>query len=125
MCTRQTGPVVDTSRHAGLTTCHVVASQRSTAIFMQADQAAQAEGAAKPAAAAAAAHDPIAGALQRFGLKHASRPVGVAKIDLASSFTDASSPAVALSSAASKPAAASEQWLIMHAHFALCCHGVP
>ena len=93
-------------------------------MLMQADQPAQAEeGAAKPPAAAAAAHDPIAGALQRFGLKHASRPVGVAKIDLASSFTDASSPAVALSSAASKPAAASKQWLIMHVYFALCCHG--
>ena len=92
---------------------------------MQADRPAQAEeGAAKPPAAAAA-HDPIAGALQRFGLKHASRPVGVAKIDLASSFTDASSPAVALSSAASKPAAASEQWLIMHVQFSLFYHGLP
>ncbi|KAL0055387.1 hypothetical protein WJX82_011611 [Trebouxia sp. C0006] len=57
-----------------------------------------------PAAAAApAGKDPIAGALQRFGLKHPSRPVGVAKIDLASSFTDASSPAHALSAATSKP----------------------
>ena len=87
----------------------MVASQSLTAVLLQADRPAQAEGAAKPPAAAAAAHDPIAGALQRFGLKHASRPVGVAKIDLASSFTDASSPAVALSSAASKPTAASEQ----------------
>ena len=98
-------------------------SQNFTAVLMQAARPAQAEGAAKPPAAAA--HDPIAGALQRFGLKHASRPVGVAKIDLASSFTEASSPAVAHSTAASKPAAASKQWLIMHAHFALCCYGLP
>lgn len=55
-----------------------------------------------------AGKDPIAGALQRFGLKHPSRPVGVAKIDLASSFTDASSPAHALSAATSKPATAGE-----------------
>lgn len=60
--------------------------------------------AANPPAAAAAGKDPIAGALQRFGLKHPSRPVGVAKIDLASSFTDASSPAHALSAATSNPA---------------------
>ncbi|DBA74232.1 TPA: hypothetical protein ACH3X1_011022 [Trebouxia sp. C0004] len=58
------------------------------------------------AAAAASGKDPIAGALQRFGLKHPSRPVGVAKIDLASSFIDASSPAHALSAATSKPAPA-------------------
>ena len=57
-----------------------------------------------PAAATAAGKNPIAGALQRFVLKHPSRPVGVAKIDLASSFTDASSPAHALSAATSKPA---------------------
>ena len=61
-----------------------------------------------PAAATAAGKNPIAGALQRFVLKHPSRPVGVAKIDLASSFTDASSPAHALSAATSKPATAGE-----------------
>ena len=62
--------------------------------------------AAKEAAAAAAVvPDAIAGALKRFGLKHPTRPVGVAKIDLASSFTDASSPANTLSGATSKPTA--------------------
>ena len=59
--------------------------------------------AVKPTAAgdaAAAARDPIAGALQRFGLKQPTRPVGVAKIDLATSFTNAFSPAQAESDTA-------------------------
>lgn len=61
------------------------------------------------AAAGAGVPDAIAGALKRFGLKHPTRPVGVAKIDLASSFTDASSPANAFSGATSKPTAAAGQ----------------
>ena len=61
------------------------------------------------AAAGAGVPDAIAGALKRFGLKHPTRPVGVAKIDLASSFTDASSPANAVSGATSKPTAAAGQ----------------
>ena len=59
------------------------------------------KGAAAAAAAATAPKDPIAGALQRFALKQPTRPVGVSKIDLASSFTDASSPANAPAAAAS------------------------
>ena len=61
------------------------------------------------AAAGAGVPDAIAGALKRFGLKHPTRPVGVAKIDLANSFTDASSPANALSGAISKPTSAAGQ----------------
>ena len=61
------------------------------------------------AAAGAGVPDAIAGALKRFGLKHPTRPVGVAKIDLASSFTDASSPANALSGVTLKPTTAAGQ----------------
>ncbi len=66
---------------------------------------------------ATAAKDPIAGALQRFGLKHPTRPVGVSKIDLASSFTDAFSPAHPLSGATAKPAALGKQVMNMMMSF--------
>lgn len=74
-----------------------------------------------------AAKDPIAGALHRFGLKHPTRPVGVSKIDLSNSFTDAFSPAQALSGATSKPVASGKQFR-SHVHtqctleWLLLCH---
>lgn len=61
------------------------------------------------AAAGAGVPDVIAGALKRFGLKHPTRPVGIAKIDLASSFTDASLPANAISGVTSNPTTAAGQ----------------
>ena len=76
----------------------------SVAAFSQAVPQPMAKG--PLSAAGAGVPDAIAGALKRFGLKHPTRPVGVAKIDLASSFTDASSPANALSGVTSKPTAA-------------------
>lgn len=79
-------------------------------ILLCAIQQAQAEvtGAAGKAAAAAPPADAIAGALQKFGLRQPTRPVGVAKIDLASSFTQASaSPASSSAAPASGTAATS------------------
>ena len=78
---------------------------------------------AKPGPAAAPS-DAIAGALQRFGLKHPTRPVGVSKIDLASSFTQASSsptmPSATQSAATSQPPNAATGVHTMHVTHFLC-----
>ena len=80
----------------------------------QANDETQALVASKAAGQAGRAVDAIAGALQKFGLRHPTRPVGVAKIDLATSFTQASSsPAAAAateSAATSEPQAAVAGW---------------
>lgn len=80
-------------------------------------------------AMAAPAADAIAGALQKFGLRHPTRPVGVAKIDLVSSFTQASSspaaPAATESAATSRSQAGLLQYdKLMHLRAPLPCYTV-